>query len=191
MKTLSQTGSETCLVLPLPDSRTPSPRVALAGSRGPRGEVYHVLHTRHVSTCRHTCTVQVLCPRGPHGALPSAPGRATQMAPSTQLLPTALRLLFPGPSSKSRARREEAREGPPQLPCSARRAVTGRAPALSAPSATWAGPRQGRHLRPPGLCTSSSCSLGCPSCLTSLLTPVPSDSGPPLPFAGLVPSTSF
>ena len=136
LTTLSQTGSETCPVLPLPDSRTPSPREALAGSRGPRGDVYHVLHTRHVSTCTHTCTMQVLCPRGPHGALPSAPERATQMALSTQLLPTALRLLFPGPSSKTRGGREEAREGPPQLPCSPRRAVKGRAPALSAPGAT-------------------------------------------------------
>lgn len=62
--------------------------------------------------------VQVLCPWGLHGALPSAPGRATQMAPSTKLLPAALRLLFPGPSSKIRGGREEAREGPSQLLCS-------------------------------------------------------------------------
>lgn len=59
--------------------------------------------------------MQVPRPRGLHGALPSAPGRATQMAPSTRLLPAALRLLFPGPSSKTRGGREEAWEGPPQL----------------------------------------------------------------------------
>lgn len=183
MKTLSQTGSETCPVLPLPDSRTPSPREALAGSRGPRGDVYHVLHTHHVSTCTHTCTMQVLCPRGPHGALPSAPERATQMALSTQLLPTALRLLFPGPSSKTRGGREEARGRATPAPVQSPKGCEGAGPS---PLCTRC------HLGPLGLCTSSSCSLGCPSCLTSLLTPVPSDaSGPPLPLAGLVPDTSF
>ena len=56
----------------------------------------------------------------------------------------------------------------------------------------WAEPGQGSRLGPPGLCTSSSCNLECPSCSTSLLTLAPSDgSGPPLPLAGLVPDTGF
>lgn len=120
-------------------SLTPGPPAP--GSRG----------GRHIMSCTPTMCpradtrvhVQVPCPRGLHGALPSAPGRATQMAQSTRLLPAALRLLFPGPSSKTRGGREGAWEGPPQLLCSPllgrdqspRRAVTGRAPALSAPGA--------------------------------------------------------
>lgn len=105
---LSQTGSETCPLLPLPTPGPPAP-----GSRG----------GRRIASCTPTMCpradtrvhMQVPRPRGLHGALPSAPGRATQMAPSTRLLPAALRLLFPGPSSKTRGGREEAWEGPPQL----------------------------------------------------------------------------
>lgn len=108
VETLSQTGSETCPLLPLPTPGPPAP-----GSRG----------GRRIASCTPTMCpradtrvhMQVPRPRGLHGALPSAPGRATQMAPSTRLLPAALRLLFPGPSSKTRGGREEAWEGPPQL----------------------------------------------------------------------------